>query len=351
MKKMALWSLALCVFSEPLWAGSLLFDTRVDYNSTTYNDNAGLPNFTKFYIKTGRLDYQGQLNEDLVYRARIAFNKNPQPSVRDSTGAAVEYAYIQNKFSDMFSLSIGKNNTEIGGFEQATSGADIYLASESYNHSGPGGELAGRNLATGDVYYMTGLKGIFSFGEQKLYAVVTNAETDHTSNGTDFDQNYSLYNLTWLGNFVDKALAVRVNYGQLAGPSEDDMNTFVGAGLQWNSQPILITFDYLLTEFKEGATSDKDRLTSLILKFAYTGWENWIPRLEFTGSEEKREIGASETNKFHGIGGVIEYVPYKDSVFRYHAAVTNYTEEPETGGDKTKTEVIVGTRLLADFLK
>ena len=350
MKKVALWSLALCVFSEPLWAGSLLFDSRIDYNSTTYNDDAGLPNFSKFYLKTGRLDYQGQVKEDLTYRARIAFNKNPQPSARDSTGAAVEYAYIQQKFSDMFALSIGKNNTEIGGFEQETSGADIYLASESYNHTGPGGDLLGQNLATGDVYYMTGLKGIFTFGDQKLFAVITNPESDHT-NGTDFDQNYNLYNLTWLGNFVDKTLAVRVNYGQLAGPSEDDMNTFIGAGLQLNSQPMLITFDYLLTEFKEGASSDKDRLQSIILKLAYTGWEQWVPRLEFSSSEEKREIGASETNKFLGLGGVVEYVPFKDSVFRYHAAVTTYTEEPETGGDKTKTEIVVGTRLLADFLK
>ncbi|MNL31201.1 hypothetical protein D3C87_1529770 [compost metagenome] len=52
-----------------------------------------------------------------------------------------------------------------------------------------------------------------------------------------------------------------------------------------------------------------------------------------------------------GYGLVAEYAPKKEETFRYHIAVNQVTEMPDAGDDITRTEVLVGTRLLADFLK
>ncbi|MNT96871.1 hypothetical protein D3C72_2390670 [compost metagenome] len=76
--------------------------------------------------------------------------------------------------------------------------------------------------------------------------------------------------------------------------------------------------------------------------------ENWTPRLEITSSES--EV-ATVKDKFMGYGLVAEYAPKKEETFRYHIAVNQVTEMPDAGDDITRTEVLVGTRLLADFLK
>ena len=135
------------------------------------------------------------------------------------------------------------------------------------------------------------------------------------------------------------------------GPAADDRHQFMAAGVMWNSSPIAATVDYLVADFKDDASGNKDMTTSIVGKLAYTGWEQWVPRLEITSTEEKREIGGDVTNKFFGYGAVVEYRPYNDANFRYHIAYNNIKESPETGDDVTKQEVVVGARLLADFLK
>lgn len=347
MKKLLLTTMAVSAMTTSAFAGSLNLDARVDYNSTTYNDEAGVPNFSKFYFKTGRLDYGGKFNDELSFRVRWAYTKDQVPSLRDSTPKGVELAYLTHKMSDMFSLSFGKYNTEFGGFEGATSGADLYLTSEFYTHKGADSKaLSGTNLGTNDLLYMTGAKAAFNFEGQNVYLMAANAEKDVTD-GTNFNQNYGLMGLVYKGAFMEKALQFIASYHMLKA-SEDDKNNFYAVGVKWDSNPIMASVDYLISEHE---TTGKDTLTSIVGKLAYTGFENWVPRLELTSSEEKREIGATETNKFMGYGAVVEYVPKKEDTFRYHIAYNMIKEEPDAGDNIEKTEIVVGTRLLADFLK
>ncbi|UXR65312.1 OprO/OprP family phosphate-selective porin [Bdellovibrio bacteriovorus] len=323
-----------------------------------YRDSA-LKDFTKFYFKTGRLDYQGKATDDLSFRVRLAFNKDATTGV-DSTQTAVEYAFLTHKMSDMFSLSVGKVNSDIGGFEGATSGADLYLTSQFYTLKGPNGDLAtraataagtGHNIGTTDLLYMTGVKGTFTFADQNITLLATDEATPVRASGVAAEQNSSLMGAIWRGAFMDKAFMTNLSYHTMNGPADGDKHQLMAAGVMWNANPWMFSADYLMSEFKEDASGDKDTVTSIVAKFAYSGWEKWTPRLEFQTSEEKIEIGGTATNKFIGYGAVLEYKPYTDTNFRYHLAYNNVKEEPETGDDITSQEIVLGARLMADFLK
>ncbi len=349
MKKLVTLFATILAMTPVAFAGSLNLDTRVDYQSINYNTEVGQPNYSHFYFKTGRLDYKGKVNDDLSFRVRWAFNKDSSgKSVRENTFSAVELGYITQKMSDVFSLSVGKYNTEFGGWEGATSSPDLYLTSEFYTGKGVNGSnLADTTLNASDLRYMTGAKAQFTFADQNIWLMTANADKDEVDGAGKFQQNYTMNGLAWKGGFLDKALNFAASY-HMMNRSENDKYAFMAAGIKWDAKPIYASLDYLVSAHE---TTGTDNLTSIVGKLAYTGMENWIPRLEVTSSEEKQEIGVNQTTKFMGYGAVLEYVPSTENVFRYHAAYNMTTEEPPTGNNKERTEFVVGARLMADFLK
>lgn len=360
MKKFLIATLMTTAVAASAQAGSLNLDLRADYNSTTYNTESDLDDSTKFQFKVGRLDYQGKVTDDLSFRVRLVFTKdatlgtspNTNPDAAQST---LEYGYLAHRMSEMFTLTVGKFNTEFGGFEGSISGADRYLASEYYTRtalvSTGSGRLSSYNLGTKDLLYSTGVKATFTVENQQVHLMATNEPVNTTAVGPASTQNSSLYGVAYKGIFAEKALTFGLSYHTMAGPIKDDKHQFIAAGVMWNSAPIMASADYLVAEFKQDASGKKDTMTSVVAKLAYTGWEQWTPRLEFTSSEDKQEIAGAITNKFTGYGAVLEYKPYNDQTFRYHLAYNNITEKPQTGADLKRDEVVVGARLLADFLK
>jgi hypothetical protein len=346
MKKFLL-SIATIAMATSAYAGSLNLDARVDYNATTFNSEATAADFTKFYFKTGRLDYAGKLNDDVNFRVRWSFTKDPAPALKDSLPAGIELAYITQKFSDDFSMTFGKMATEIGGFEGLTSGADLYLLSEAYNKRDANNALIGgaTMFGTADMLYLTGAKATYAFAGQTISLATYDAEQNVTGGTpTALAQNYGVSGLVYRGAFMEKALQIIASY-HTSSPNSDDKYNWYAAGVKWDSSPITASIDYVVTQ--HDATTD-DKITSIIGKLAYTGMEQWVPRLEVTSSTS--DIGGVE-NTYMGYGVVAEYVPKKEETFRYHVAINQVKESPDTGDDLDRTEIIVGTRLLADFLK
>ncbi|MGZ3782657.1 MAG: porin, partial [Pseudobdellovibrionaceae bacterium] len=349
MKKFLIATLATATMAASAHAGSLSLDMRADYNSATYTQSE-IKDSTKFYFKTGRLDYQGKALENLSYRVRLAFNKAATQGV-DTTQMVTEYASIAHKMNDLFTLTVGKFYTEFGGFEGATASPDLYLRSEFYTRTALTGNAPGSmsayNLGTNDLLYATGVKGTFTLGSQQVHLLATNKSDVAAATGPAAEQNSSMLGVVWKGTFVDNALTFNASYHTMSGPLKDDKHQFMAGGVMWNSAPFMVVADYLVSEFKKDSNGKKDTITSIIAKLAYTGWEQWTPRLEISSSEAKQEIAAARTNKFMGYGAVLEYKPYNDQTFRYHVAYNNITEKPETGSDIKRDEVVVGARLLA----
>ncbi len=344
MKKFFL-SVATTAMASSALAGSLSLDARVDYNSTTYNSEATASDYSKFYMKTGRLDYLGKLNDETSFRVRWSFTKDPNPQKRDSLPQGIEYAYINHKMSENFSLTFGKMASEIGGFEGLTSGADLYLLSEAYTRTDGNSDRIGTMFGTTDVLYMTGVKAAYSFEGQSFSVAGFNPEADDTDAAAKLDQNYSMFGAVYRGAFMEKALQVIASFHE-AKSSDDNKNDYYAVGVKWDAAPITASLDYVVTQQKTAA--DDNHIASIVGKLAYTGMENWIPRLEITSSQS--EV-ASVKNTYMGYGIVAEYVPKKEETFRYHIAANQIKESPDAGDDLERTEIIVGTRLLADFLK
>jgi hypothetical protein len=349
-------------------ASSLGYDFRGDFNSTNYNNDSALPPaYQKFYLKTGRIYFKGQLNDRISYELRWGFYKPSDVAAgantqRDSLNSSVEYANVTDKMSDMFSLQVGKLNSELGGFEGATSGADLYMVSSNYAHNGAVG-LTGKNLGINqggeaNLLYITGMKGDLSFMDQHVYLLyANNVGGDAIDQNSKFNQNRGLMGVIWKGSFMDKAITGLLSYHEVAtqavtvAPTDSgNKHMFYSAGVKYEDAQMVGSLEYNGTEYKDGLTGNKDTLYSVVGKYGYK-FEQFIPRIELFSSEEKVGIGATTgTNKIMGYGAVLEYKPTADN-FRYHVAYNTITTKPNAGNDQTRNEIVVGARLFGDWLK
>jgi hypothetical protein len=373
MKKFFLAALATTTAVSAAHAGSLNFDARADYDSSTYTDS-NLNDTNKFYFKTIRLDYQGKVNDDLSFRLRGAYNKDATTTAGagDNSVTALEFAYIQHKMGD-FTLQAGKIGSEYGTFESQTSGADLYLTSQAYTKTGawtPTGATAGSNalvgryLSTTNLLYVTGAKLAWNMtADQNLSLVAFKTPTPTALSAAApasaaTATGAAMEGLIYKGAFMDKSLKVMASYHMGGGVNSADKYELASAGVNWTFLPGWNgEVDYTTSSFKADVGGAKDQISSIIAKFAYTGWEQWTPRLEFVSSEEKVETQGTAsnngTNKFMGYGAVVEYKPIADTNFRYHLAYSNITESPLQAGSKDAKvdQVTIGARLNADFLK
>ncbi|WP_413586217.1 porin [Bdellovibrio sp. HCB274] len=351
-------------------AGTINFDARADYDSKTY-DESNLDDSNQFYFKTIRLDYQGKVNDDLAFRLRAAYNKNGTNNAGDNSQTALEFAYLTHKMSEMFSLQIGKIGSEYGAIESQTSGADLYLTSQAYTKQGlwtPTGSPAGTNslvghyLSTSSLLYVTGAKLIFNITPDQNLSLVVFKTPDVSAVGAitpaATNSNAMMEGLIYKGLFMDKNLRVMASYHYGTGNPTADKYNLYSAGVSYNfGGYVLAGVDYTNSGFERDLDGAKDSIYSIIGKAAYTGWEHWVPRIEIIASEEKVESNTDATlngtNKFMGYGAVLEYKPIADSIFRYHVAYSNTTQQmADTAmADAKVDQITIGARLNADFLK
>jgi len=364
---------SVLVFSATSQAANTLeFDFRGDFQSVDYNEAAATTastasDYSRFVIKTGRLQYKGSISDRYSYVLRLGFYKpavdsGTSNSKRDNLNSSVEYAYVTDKMSDYFALSLGRVNTEIGGFESATSGADLYMVSPYSSHAAVK-DLTGQNLGTSqsgsaNILYLTGAKATVVLNEtQNIYLIAANnVGGDPIDSNSKINQDRGLLGLVWRGSFAEKTIFGVLSYHEvspqsiaIASPVDSgSKHNFISAGIKYDADWVG-SLEFHTTDFKEGASGNKDTLSAIIMKLAYK-MDQWTPRLEFFSSEEKIGIATTTTNKFTGVGAVLEYKPTADN-FRYHLAYNSITAKPETGADQMKTEVVLGARLLGDFLK
>ena len=361
---------------------SLNLDLRFDYNSTTYNSDAGLPDYTKLYVKTGRIDWLGHLNADTDFRARLRFDKPDVAQVntttgvpanyqRDSLNDAIDYAYVAHKFTDYFKLTVGKWASEIGGFEGNTSPADLYLVSELYS---------GKGVTTGTVIskginpliFLPGVKATFNFLDTQEISLEACDQTtaDPVDSKGNLDQTRGLAGIVYRAVFADKVWNLLASYHQSTpgnAKNTSDLDSYAALGMKYEGEMLMASVDLLMNTTKDGATGDKGVLSGIVGNIAYKGWEHWTPMIKLYKSQQKVDEGypgssgtytSATTANFTGYSAVFEYRPVKEDIFRYHLNYNYYVEDPDdaipglaNSNNKTKQEVVAGMRILADFLK
>lgn len=394
MKRMIMGTLAVAAFATTAQAGSLSADFRVDYDSTSYNDNAtaaGLLGNSKFRLQTGRVDYKGQLNEDVTFRVRLRFDKPKSTTMqsRDNVDSAVDFANIANKFSDSFTLTIGKMATGMGGFEGNTAGPEMYLTSAAYNGTAVLGGSKGSGSAMGlkgILLYATGVQAGFTLADsQQIYLQIFNEEgglgTGFTTaasggaaaNGDDasgadlagkpaYAQQNSMFGFVYRGGFMEKSLNLIASYHTEHVGNKDNKADLASVGVEYSMSGFTGQLDYIMNRFQlAGATSTpKQSLDSAVLTLKYK-MDRLTPIFKASFSNEKLADGTvagvsgDVKNKYTDLGVALEYTPKDDQMFRYHIAYNNRTMDPDSvlaaNGNRSSNEIIVGTRILADFLK
>lgn len=383
------------------WAGSISADMRLDYDSNNYNDEAtktgSLYNNNTFRVQTGRVDFKGALNEDLNYRLRLRFDKDKSQNVnkRDNVDSSVDLAYLSHKWTDNISVSIGKIASQVGGFEGNTPGPDIYLASPSYAGTSylGGSRVSGTTntstLGLKNVLYYTGAEMALQKGWHKLTLQVANQEGAvglgygkagaagtagyddnsgfNTSNDGPFAQNKLMTGVIYRLNIADWNMNWLASYHAERFSSKDNKIGLMAVGLEHTIGDFKYQLDYINNKYQKDfgneviTSTPAQSLTGFALNTAYR-WDNFNFLAKGAFFTEKMDTGSASgisadvTNTYTDWGLTAEYIPKKEQNMRYHVAYLQRTMKPDSGlfnsdSARSLSEIIVGTRINADFLK
>lgn len=357
---------SIILISAKAFAGSLNLELRGDLTSTSYNEAASAASSANknnyiFNLQTLKLDGKGNINESASYRLKFILNKaSVKETKRESANDWVEMAYLNNKFSDAFSLTAGKFNSEIGGWEGNTSRIDLYQVSQGFS------QING-------LRYQTGAKLIFNFNEDNVISLqAANQEADSiaTSGSTSkIDQNRSVYGAVYKDKFLEKSLQPILSYfvsplstgnngnagsaGTISTTTDTAKNIYSHAGLRYLKESWQFDLDYGLINKKEVGNSLTDEdWNNAVVKVAYK-IQDLTPALKWFNSEKtvKTSGSADVKTKYDGIEILLDYMPVPEQNLRYHLAYNIENQKPATGDTQTTSQFVVGFSLYADILK
>lgn len=205
---------------------SLRFDTRFDYQYTTYgkNDNTDITpkdesGFVGRYLK---LVIDGKINDKFSYSFRHRLYVDPA-NPREFF-SATDWANITYSPSSKFSITAGKQIITVGTFEYDFAPIDVYYASNFWNNVNP---------------YQIGVKvGFMPNNKHSIFAQVTNSPFSNKG-----FQNLYAYNLIWYGNFSNWFKTIYS--ANLMEYSQGDYINYIALGNRFSFGKFTLDVDYI----------------------------------------------------------------------------------------------------------
>ena len=165
-----------------------------------------------FKLNRVKLEILGSFSKQFSYHFRQSFNKYSNPHSLDNLSSSIEYALVNWKMSDKFTLTAGKQDIALGGYEYYVNAIKVREYSE-FND----------NISC----YQAGVAGRFNLSStnELVLQVVNNrsGENDETylyglPQGVEKAKVPVLSTVNWNGFFFDNAVQLRyaASYGQLA---------------------------------------------------------------------------------------------------------------------------------------
>lgn len=324
-----------------VFAKSLSLDFRFDSDSSQYDSAAqaalGKENSSQFTMRTGRVDFIGNLNDDLEFRLRWRLDKDSSTAVHktDKFTSQIDYAYVQHSLTKNWKLTMGKLGSEIGSVEGNMSSPDIYLPSQIYSL-----------LSTNGYLYVSGVKLTSKYDIHETSVYLANQSDTQADR-----QTKSMYGLSYQGHYLDDSLALIAGYladEKQSSASTLPMNTQISSiGARYEPTPYFIGLDYLVYSQDNISDANADDVwTSIVLEGGYN-FNGLMPKLKFESTEMKT---SSVKNNYRGVTAGVEYKPYPKDLFRYHLMLTQLTTQPKTGPSYNEQHVLIGIRIYGDFL-
>lgn len=199
-----------------------------------------------FKINAVRLEILGSFGKDFSYHFRQSYNKYSNPHVLDNVSSSVECALVNWNMNKHFTLTVGKQAIQLGGYEYWVNAIKVREFSDFNN-----------NVAC----YQAGVNGAIQLSptQQLNLQVVNNRSGDEDETflygrpeGVGKVRVPMLSTANWDGYFFDRGLNLRysVSWGQLA----EKRNIFYfTAGNVWEKGPVVAYVDFMYS--REGIDS------------------------------------------------------------------------------------------------
>lgn len=199
-----------------------------------------------FKINAVRLEILGSFGKDFSYHFRQSYNKYSNPHVLDNVSSSVECALVNWNMNKHFTLTVGKQAIQLGGYEYWVNAIKVREFSDFNN-----------NVAC----YQAGVNGAIRLSptQQLNLQVVNNRSGDEDETflygrpeGVGKVRVPMLSTANWDGYFFDRGLNLRysVSWGQLA----EKRNIFYfTAGNVWEKGPVVAYVDFMYS--REGIDS------------------------------------------------------------------------------------------------
>lgn len=195
--------------------------------------------FDEASFKMNRVRYEilGDLNNNLSYHFRQAFNKSGNPSSLDNITSSIEYAFITWHTGEKFDLVAGKQCLAVAGYENWVNGLKVRefsVFNDSY------------------ALFQTGLTGVLKFTPtQHLYLQVANNKNSYDDSfayglpaGVEPAKVPLLGTVNWTGWFADNS--VMLMYSASAGQLAKGKNMYyLMCGNVYEKEPFLAYLDIL----------------------------------------------------------------------------------------------------------
>ena len=199
-----------------------------------------------FKLNRVKLEILGSFSKQFSYHFRQSFNKYSNPHSLDNLSSSIEYALVNWKMSDKFTLTAGKQDIALGGYEYYVNAIKVREYSE-FND----------NISC----YQAGVAGRFNLSStnELVLQVVNNrsGENDETylyglPQGVEKAKVPVLSTVNWNGFFFDNAVQLRyaASYGQLA---EGKNIYYLTAGNIYEKGPVIAYIDLMYS--REGLDS------------------------------------------------------------------------------------------------
>lgn len=298
---------------------------------------------TDFKVDRVRPNLVGKLLETpLSYRIRLNLSKSAATTNRDNLTDFVDYAYIDDKLSDSFTLRVGKALDLVHvGWETTYSSADVYSLSQVFN----------TNVNTYNIY-KTGAYGLYTMGDHKFTLSVTTPTKSLTDTTGNSQQNHGIaYGLSYWGTFLDGMIQPiagftmmrtdgNVDHATPASQTTTVTNTLWAVGARVKPIPGLeidLSYDSLTQPWNFAtSTGDPDVTTSMVARAQYT-IDALIPFVNFISDNYKTNTTSNNfTKTVFDVG--VWYVPYKEAKFRYHLAYTDDTKTFDAANTNSKVK-------------
>lgn len=180
---------------------------------------SGVANFTEgkledasFKLNRVKLEILGSFSKQFSYHFRQSFNKYSNPHSLDNLSSSIEYALVNWRISDRFTLKAGKQEMALGGYEYYVNAIKVREHSEFNN-----------NISC----YQAGLAGLIQLTpDHELVLQMVNNRSGEDSDvylygrpeGIEKAKAPVLSTLNWNGFFCNRAVQLRyaASWGQLA---------------------------------------------------------------------------------------------------------------------------------------